>query len=205
MPYPYYSGQPGREPPAAVLIDPPALAQRADPRAYLADAGLVDAVNVALVLGQPLLLTGEPGTGKTQLAYSLAAELGLGEPLKFETKSSSVARDLFYGYDTLSRFHAAHNEGSGRALPGVRIRRFRRSHGQDHDGVDPHRRGDQRGVPRILPDREGREVVHQRSELLVPERFDGVQARGLEGGEQPEENPHARREADAERERPPGE
>lgn len=116
MSYPYYTGKPGQEPDGAVSIDPPALAQRADPRAYLADAGLVDAVNVALVLGQPLLLTGEPGTGKTQLAYSLAAELGLGEPLKFETKSSSVARDLFYGFDTLSRFHAAHHGGSSRAL-----------------------------------------------------------------------------------------
>jgi MoxR-like ATPase len=76
----------------------------------------VDAVNVALVLGQPLLLTGEPGTGKTQLAYNLAAELGFGAPLKFETKSSSVARDLFYTYDTLSRFHAAQTDGSRRAL-----------------------------------------------------------------------------------------
>ena len=38
-----------------------------DPAGYLADPGLRDAVNVALTLGQPLLLTGEPGTGKTQL------------------------------------------------------------------------------------------------------------------------------------------
>ncbi|GAK59822.1 MoxR-like ATPase [Candidatus Vecturithrix granuli] len=36
-----------------------------DPRHYLAEAGLRDAVNVALALGQPLLVTGEPGTGKT--------------------------------------------------------------------------------------------------------------------------------------------
>ena len=45
----------------------------------LADKGLIDAVNVALLLGQPLLLTGEPGTGKTQLAYYLAWELDLGK------------------------------------------------------------------------------------------------------------------------------
>ncbi len=83
------------------------------PERYLADQGLVDAVNVALVLGQPLLLTGEPGTGKTQLGYHLAWELGLGDPLKFETKSNSVSRDLFYSYNTLGRFHAAQtNEGS---------------------------------------------------------------------------------------------
>jgi MoxR-like ATPase len=68
---------------------------------------LVNAVNVSLLLNQPLLLTGEPGTGKSQLAYSLAWELGMGDPLKFRTKSTSTARDLFYTYDALGRFHAA--------------------------------------------------------------------------------------------------
>jgi MoxR-like ATPase len=58
-----------------------------------------------ILLGQPLLLTGEAGTGKTQFAYNLAWELGLDEPLKFETKSTSVSRDLFYTYDIFRRFH----------------------------------------------------------------------------------------------------
>lgn len=78
--------------------------QLSKPDQYLADPGLVDACNVALLLGQPLLLTGEPGTGKTMFAYSLAWELGLREPLKFETKSTSAARDMFYTYDALKRF-----------------------------------------------------------------------------------------------------
>ena len=87
------------------------------PEAYRPDQGLVDAVNVALMLGQPLLLTGEPGTGKTHLAWSVAWELGLGEPLRFETKSTSSSRELFYEYDHLSRFHAANtNEGSRRSI-----------------------------------------------------------------------------------------
>jgi MoxR-like ATPase len=77
------------------------------PEGYQADEGLRDAVNVALHLGQPLLLTGEPGVGKTQLAYSLAHELGLDPPLKFETKSTSTATDLFYTYNALAQFHAA--------------------------------------------------------------------------------------------------
>lgn len=78
------------------------------PEGYLADPPLIDAVNVALLLGQPLLLTGEPGTGKTQLAYRISWELGFGEPLRFNTKSTSTARDLFYHFDTLRRFHAAY-------------------------------------------------------------------------------------------------
>jgi MoxR-like ATPase len=78
-----------------------------DPAGYLADAGLRDAVNVALALGQPLLVTGEPGTGKTQLAASIAHELGLPAPLIFHTKTTSTARDLFYRYDALGHFHDA--------------------------------------------------------------------------------------------------
>ncbi|MDX2031336.1 MAG: MoxR family ATPase [Blastocatellia bacterium] len=56
--------------------------------------------------GQPLLLTGEPGTGKTQLAANLAWKLGLDAPLIFETKSTSAARDLFYTYDAIAHFRA---------------------------------------------------------------------------------------------------
>ena len=78
-----------------------------DPAGYLADEGLRDAVNVALMLGQPLLVTGEPGTGKTQLAASIAFELGLPAPLIFHTKTTSTARDLFYRYDALGHFHDA--------------------------------------------------------------------------------------------------
>ena len=90
------------------------------PGGYQPDAGLVDAVNVALVLNRPLLVTGEPGTGKTQLAYSVAwqlanrGQMNVASPRveKFETKSTSLARDLFYTFDTLRRFQAAHTGGS---------------------------------------------------------------------------------------------
>jgi MoxR-like ATPase len=78
------------------------------PEHYLADKGLRDAVNVALALGQPLLVTGEPGTGKTQLAASIAHELDLPSPLAFLAKTTSSARDLFYHYDALEHFHDAH-------------------------------------------------------------------------------------------------
>jgi len=77
------------------------------PEGYVASPALRDAVNVAIALGQPLLLTGEPGTGKTRLAFSVAHELGLGRPLIFYTKTTSTARDLFYTYDSLGHFHDA--------------------------------------------------------------------------------------------------
>ena len=118
--YPFYTGM-GRR---ADYVELPTArgAGRDRPEDYLADPGLVDAVNVALLLEQPLLLTGEPGTGKTQLAFSLAWELGLGAPLKFETKSTSSAADLFYTYNALSRFHAAQSgEGSRRTLDYVTL------------------------------------------------------------------------------------
>jgi MoxR-like ATPase len=74
------------------------------PEGYLAGDALSEAVNTALFLEQPLLLTGAPGTGKTQLAYSVAWEFDW--PLfTFHTKSTSTAKELFYSYDSLQQFH----------------------------------------------------------------------------------------------------
>ncbi|MEQ1696053.1 MAG: MoxR family ATPase [Hyphomicrobiaceae bacterium] len=84
---------------------------------YIPDRELIDAVNVARVLGKPLLVVGEPGTGKTRLAASIAWQLGLAGPFKFVAKSSSSARDLFYGYDALGRFYAAQVQSKPDAVP----------------------------------------------------------------------------------------
>jgi MoxR-like ATPase len=70
---------------------------------YLADVRLVRAVNTALAVEQPLLVTGEPGCGKTELAWSVASELGLGEVLAFHTRSDHQARDVLYTFDSLRR------------------------------------------------------------------------------------------------------
>jgi MoxR-like ATPase len=123
----FYSGDPKHEPNEALPVVERERESAA--KGYRADPGLVDAVNVALLLGQPLLLTGEAGTGKTQLAFSLAEQLKLGAPLKYETKSTTVASDLFYRYDALARFHAAHSGGASAtgafALQPARNRVFR--------------------------------------------------------------------------------
>ncbi len=117
MKYPFYTGNRENRQKKPANLPVSRRAGQEDPAGYLPDPGLVDAVNVALLLGQPLLLTGEPGTGKTQLAYSVAWELGFDLPLKFETKSTSTAKELFYAYDTLGRFHAAQTgEGSQNSL-----------------------------------------------------------------------------------------
>lgn len=78
-----------------------------DPADYEADPGLVDAMNVALLLGRPLLLTGRPGTGKSQFADRAAWEFDLAPVLRFEAQSVSEARDLFYTFDMVGRMAAA--------------------------------------------------------------------------------------------------
>jgi MoxR-like ATPase len=64
---------------------------------------LVHAINAALLLGKPLLLTGNPGTGKSQLAERIAWEFNLGPVLRFESQSLSEAGDLFYRFDLVGR------------------------------------------------------------------------------------------------------
>jgi MoxR-like ATPase len=119
MSYPYYP-HPLRLPDGKAQLPTFSRARQTDPAGYLPDKGLIDAVNVALLLGQPLLLTGEPGTGKTELARHLAYTLGLGEPLKFETKSNSMARDLFYTYDAVGHFRAGQTGAANGALSYLR-------------------------------------------------------------------------------------
>ena len=103
-PFELFRGDGRQNPELGVQLPPPLYAKLRQPDRYLVDDGLRDACNVALLLGQPLLLTGEPGTGKSRFAYALAWEFGLGDPLVFEVKSTSTARSLFYQYDALQRY-----------------------------------------------------------------------------------------------------
>ncbi|MDQ0422218.1 MoxR-like ATPase [Peteryoungia aggregata LMG 23059] len=69
---------------------------------YVADKDLMIAVNAAIRLERPLLVKGEPGTGKTELARQVAAALGI-EMLEWNVKSTTKAQQGLYEYDAVSR------------------------------------------------------------------------------------------------------
>ncbi|GAA1966625.1 MoxR family ATPase [Amycolatopsis minnesotensis] len=64
-------------------------------------------VNAALYLRRPLLVTGNPGTGKSSLAYRIARELGLGRVLRWAITSHTTLGSGLYGYDAIGRVQAA--------------------------------------------------------------------------------------------------
>jgi MoxR-like ATPase len=116
--------------PAALRLPDIGLTGR-DGKPYLADPGLRAAAGVALALELPLLLTGEPGCGKTDFAWVMAhfldamsdpapgpaAPAGAGRgPLACYVRTDTRARDLLYAYDALVRFgDAQHGDEAARA------------------------------------------------------------------------------------------
>ena len=73
-----------------------------DTKAYIAEKDLTVAVNAAITLERPLLVKGEPGTGKTELAKQVAEALGL-ELFEWHIKSTTKAQQGLYEYDAVSR------------------------------------------------------------------------------------------------------
>jgi MoxR-like ATPase len=71
-------------------------------KSYITSPELRHAVNVAAAIERPLLVRGEPGTGKTLLATAIAEDLGL-EHITWNVKSTSKAADGLYVYDTVKR------------------------------------------------------------------------------------------------------
>jgi len=71
---------------------------------YVASQELMGAVNIAMVLQKPLLIKGEPGTGKTVLAEAIAKSLGK-ELIIWNIKSTTKAQDGLYVYDVVQRLY----------------------------------------------------------------------------------------------------
>lgn len=82
---------------------------------YVAPPEVADKINLAIALNRPILVEGEPGCGKTMLAYSVAAEKGLERPFKIAVKSTSRAQDLLYRVNALRRLQDAQSPHNKRA------------------------------------------------------------------------------------------
>jgi len=87
------------------VLDPPFKRFTGTP-SYLTNDALEAAVNCALSLERPLLVKGEPGTGKTLLAQAIAESIGT-EILFWPVKSTTRAQDGLYVYDTVQRLYDA--------------------------------------------------------------------------------------------------
>jgi len=109
-------------------------------------------VEIAIALGKPLLVSGEPGTGNTKLADYVAAQLALqttgqansfiDKPYVFNTKSTSVASDLFYTYDAVSHFRSQKSDLPTEAFIEVRALglAIAQSHGGDSSALSPFKK-----------------------------------------------------------------
>lgn len=71
---------------------------------YVASKELMNAVNIAIALEKPLLIKGEPGTGKTMLAESISEALGK-KLIVWSIKSTTKAQEGLYIYDTVQRLY----------------------------------------------------------------------------------------------------
>jgi MoxR-like ATPase len=85
---------------------------------YVLDEELAEIVNISMALEMPLLLKGEPGTGKTMLAHAIAESLGM-KLIVLNVKSSLKLIDALYQYDTLTRLNDSRFGDSTRDISNI--------------------------------------------------------------------------------------
>ncbi|MGF6844164.1 MoxR-like ATPase [Paraburkholderia youngii] len=99
----------------AKLTPPPTVeaegedAERRRAMPFIVSDAMKIAVNAALYLRRPLLLTGKPGTGKSTLVAKVAHELRMGSVLRWPINSRSTVRNGIYEYDAVGRLQAGRN------------------------------------------------------------------------------------------------
>lgn len=151
---------------------------------YHAPAGLLAAADAALVLGAPLLLTGEPGSGKTDFAYVAKNALSV-DLFACHVRSDTRARDLLYHFDALRRFgDAQHGTPEDRARA-ADPRNYVHFNGLGRGLLSPTRTvvliDEIDKAPRDLPNDLLRELDRERGEFEIPEIDEDIAAR-IRGG-----------------------
>ncbi|MGW6024285.1 AAA family ATPase [Streptomyces sp. NPDC055099] len=132
---PYYQGD-GRQREVSLADPPPwrTFPRASQHRQYQPPEGLIDAVNAAIHLRRPLLVTGPAGSGKSTVIEQVAHELGLGDVLRWHITSRSSLTEALYRYDALGRIHA---QNLRNAIVRDPERKGGGAHGRSRDDIAP--------------------------------------------------------------------
>jgi MoxR-like ATPase len=112
------SAPPWRQFSGRVQVERRIPAPSAAPSTFVATPEMRRAVDAALLLRRPLLVTGPPGSGKSSLIESVARELQLGPVMRWHVTSQSTLSDALYRYDAIGRLHE-HNLARGQGAPDI--------------------------------------------------------------------------------------
>jgi MoxR-like ATPase len=145
----------GKPAPEKIELKPSRTLDFLRPEYYQPDPDLADAIRVALLLRKPLLVTGEPGTGKTELGEYIAWKCGW-RALQFAAKSDSGWRDLYYMYDALGRFQVKQSGGETDPRDYFRVNAL-------GEAILRSRTEIEEGVRKILP----KDFLHEQPEQCV--------------------------------------